>query len=57
MISVVFSIFWVLASTFNCYMGIKNDVPTWLIVLIGVTSGIQYYMMCFYISEYLFKQI
>jgi hypothetical protein len=57
MISVVLPIFWVLVSTFNCYMGIKNDVPTGAIVLIGVTSGIQYYMMCFYISEYLFKQI
>jgi hypothetical protein len=57
MVSVGLSIFWVLVSIFNCFMGIKNDVPTWLIVLIGVTSSIQYYMMCLRISEYLFKQI
>jgi hypothetical protein len=57
MISVVLSIFWVLVSIFNCFMGIKNDVPTWLIVLIGVTSSIQYHFMCLRISEYLFNTI
>jgi len=57
MISVVLSIFCMAMNILTCYMVLYNDSHKWVIAIISALAGIQYYMMCHYISEYLFKQI
>ena len=57
MISVVLSIFITGAWVANCYMAIRSNDSMPKIALFSVCTGLQYYFMCLYISEYLFKQI